>query len=130
MTEEEFYTTFIVAAFSVAALVVLLLLYSIPHTISVWRLFKRAKKPGWAAVVPVYNTYVQGQVAKKPRLALLINGLLVCLVVVGLLTPFAATDVQPFMIVASLLLLVFLFMSFEQLEKHFLKHFGRSKRGL
>ena len=31
---------------------------------SVWRLFKKAGKPGWAALVPFYNTWVLVEVAK------------------------------------------------------------------
>lgn len=130
MLEEQLDQTFVAVAFSVVALGLLVLLYAVPHTIGVWRLFRRAKKPGWAAVVPVYNTYVQGQIAKKPGLALAVNGLLVALVVLALITPMVSTDVQALLIVSGLLFVVLLFMAFEELDKHFLKHFGLSKHSL
>ena len=34
--------------------------------VSVWRLFMKAGKPGWAAIVPVYNQIVMLQVAGRP----------------------------------------------------------------
>ena len=34
--------------------------------VSMWRLFTKAGKPGWAAIVPVYNQIVMLQVAGRP----------------------------------------------------------------
>lgn len=130
MFEDQLDSTLVAAAFSVLALSVLVLLYAVPRTLGVWKLFQRAKKPGVAAVIPFYNTYVQGQIAKKPGLALLINAVLVGLIALALTTGVASADVQPLMIISALLLLVFLFMAFEELDKHFLKHFGLSKNSL
>ena len=31
-----------------------------------WRTFSKAGKPGWAAIIPIYNFIVMSQVAKKP----------------------------------------------------------------
>ena len=52
---------------------------------SVWKIFAKAGQPGWAALIPIYNTYVFLQVAGKPGWWLLL--LLVPLVnlVVGIL---------------------------------------------
>ncbi|HHH55205.1 MAG TPA: signal peptidase I [Bacteroidetes bacterium] len=33
---------------------------------SFWKLFEKAGKPGWAAIVPIYNTVVMIEIAKKP----------------------------------------------------------------
>ncbi len=33
---------------------------------AVWRVFTKAGRPGWAAVIPVYNAYVLLKVAGKP----------------------------------------------------------------
>ena len=33
---------------------------------SMWRIFSKAGKPGWAAIVPIYNVIVLLQVVKKP----------------------------------------------------------------
>jgi hypothetical protein len=33
---------------------------------AVWRVFSKAGKPGWAAIVPIYNAIVMLQVAGKP----------------------------------------------------------------
>jgi|AntAceMinimDraft_17_1070374.scaffolds.fasta_scaffold02082_8 hypothetical protein len=34
--------------------------------VSVWIIFNKAKQPGWAAIIPVYNILVMLKVAKKP----------------------------------------------------------------
>lgn len=31
-----------------------------------WKIFKKAGKPGWAAIVPIYNIIVMLEIAKKP----------------------------------------------------------------
>ena len=33
---------------------------------SVWKVFAKAGKPGWAAIVPIYNTIVMIEIAGKP----------------------------------------------------------------
>lgn len=34
--------------------------------ISMWKVFEKAGKPGWAAIVPLYNIIVMIQIATKP----------------------------------------------------------------
>lgn len=34
--------------------------------ISFWKLFEKAGKPGWAAIIPIYNTLVLLEIAGKP----------------------------------------------------------------
>ena len=48
-------------------LIIGLLLYTIPILITNWQLFTKAGKPGWASIVPVYNTVVMAQIGKKPE---------------------------------------------------------------
>ncbi len=33
---------------------------------ALWKTFEKAGKPGWAAIVPIYNTYVMIQIAGRP----------------------------------------------------------------
>lgn len=33
---------------------------------SMWKLFEKANKPGWAAIVPIYNIIVLLEIVKKP----------------------------------------------------------------
>lgn len=35
--------------------------------VCIWRIFKKAGKPGWAALVPFYNFYVMLEVAQMPQ---------------------------------------------------------------
>lgn len=47
----------------------ILLLYMaifIFYIITIWKLFTKAGKPGWAILIPIYNSIVFFQVAKKP----------------------------------------------------------------
>jgi hypothetical protein len=47
-----------------------LLLYTLPTVILYWILAKKAGKPGWSQLIPAYNYYVQGIIAKTPKLAI------------------------------------------------------------
>jgi len=49
----------IIVIFIILAMVVLIIA-------SFWKLFEKAGKPGWAAIVPIYNTIVMIEIAKKP----------------------------------------------------------------
>lgn len=40
---------------------------SLITTIATWFVFKKARKPGWAAVVPVYNYFVMLDIIGRPR---------------------------------------------------------------
>lgn len=67
---------------------VFLILIVILMIVSMWIIFQKAGRHGWAAIIPIYNTIVQFQVAKmNPWLVLLyllaiipIVGQLLCLV--------------------------------------------------
>lgn len=41
-------------------------LIAIIAIVSLWKIFVKANKPGWAAIVPIYNVIVMVQIAKKP----------------------------------------------------------------
>ena len=42
------------------------LFISLIMIISFWKIFSKANKPGWAAIVPIYNTIVLLEVVGKP----------------------------------------------------------------
>lgn len=33
--------------------------------VSLWKIFKKAEKPGWASIVPIYNIYIMCEIAEK-----------------------------------------------------------------
>ena len=33
---------------------------------ALWRVFTKAKQPGWAAIIPIYNTYIQLKIVGRP----------------------------------------------------------------
>ncbi len=54
------------AGIMVVVYLLTLLLFTLPSLITTWRLYKKAGKAGWAAIVPIYNAVVQLQIAKMP----------------------------------------------------------------
>ncbi len=34
--------------------------------VSMWRIFEKAGKPGWASIIPIYNMIVMLEIAQKP----------------------------------------------------------------
>ncbi|WP_253839135.1 DUF5684 domain-containing protein [Actinokineospora globicatena] len=46
--------------------VVVILAISLIGIISLWKVFTKAGQPGWAAIVPIYNTYVLLKVVGRP----------------------------------------------------------------
>jgi hypothetical protein len=42
------------------------LAYTVAMIVGMWKMFVKAGKPGWAAIVPFYNAYVMLQIAGKP----------------------------------------------------------------
>lgn len=51
--------------------------------ISMWKLFVKAGKPGWAAIVPFYNAWVLSEIGGKPGWWGLAAGLLSIIPIVG-----------------------------------------------
>ena len=37
---------------------IILIAFALCSTIGLWKVFKKAGEPGWAAIVPIYNSYV------------------------------------------------------------------------
>lgn len=48
------------------AYIIIFLLLAVPGIYCTWVLYKKAGKPGWAAIIPFYNTYIFGVISKKP----------------------------------------------------------------
>ena len=44
---------------------VIALAISILMIISMWKVFVKAGKPGWASIIPIYNTYIMCEIAEK-----------------------------------------------------------------
>jgi hypothetical protein len=85
------------AAIVGGALMFILLIAAIPVLISLigmWKVFSKAGQPGWAAIIPIYNTYVLIVTAGKPGWWLLlflipfVNLVILILVLVGLAANF------------------------------------------
>jgi hypothetical protein len=70
------------------------LAFAVFSIVAMWRIFTKAGKPGWAAIVPFYNTYVLLKVVGRPGWWLvllfvpLVNFVIVILVLVDLAKAF------------------------------------------
>ncbi|GAB2696350.1 DUF5684 domain-containing protein [Mucilaginibacter koreensis] len=54
------------AAGIIGALMIPLLVLSVIMIISYWKIFTKAGKPGWAAIIPIYNLIVLLEIVGKP----------------------------------------------------------------
>jgi hypothetical protein len=52
---------------------------------SIWTIFTKSGKPGWAAIVPIYNIIVMLEIAKKPTWWILLFLVPVANIVVGIM---------------------------------------------
>lgn len=52
---------------------------------SMWRIFTKAGKPGWASIIPIYNAFVLLQIAGKPGWWLVLFFIPIANLVVGIL---------------------------------------------
>lgn len=47
-------------------LAIVILLIAVLVIASMWQVFRKAGRPGWAAIIPIYNMYVLLKVARRP----------------------------------------------------------------
>ena len=52
---------------------IIMMVASLVILISIWKTFKKAGQPGWATLIPIYNTYVLTQIAKLPAYYILLT---------------------------------------------------------
>jgi hypothetical protein len=50
----------------IAVLVVIYLAVIVVYVAGLWKVYAKAGKPGWAALIPIYNVIVLLQIAKRP----------------------------------------------------------------
>ena len=43
-----------------------ILLFTLPSIIGMWKIYGKAGKPGWASIVPIYNAIVLLEITNKP----------------------------------------------------------------
>lgn len=48
------------------AMVLLYIAIAVVYVVAMWRIFTKAKKPGWASIIPIYNLYVMLKVVNRP----------------------------------------------------------------
>lgn len=50
-----------------AGMTILLIIIGVLMIVSMWKIFTKAGKPGWASIIPIYNFVVMLQIAQKPE---------------------------------------------------------------
>ena len=60
--------------------------------VSIWKVFEKAGKPGWASLIPIYNAYVMLKIAGKPGWWLLLLIIPLVNLVFGFLTMLAFSE--------------------------------------
>lgn len=71
----------------IATLVILYIILIIYAIFVLWRVFVKAGRPGWAAIIPIYNGWVLFEVSGKPGWWVF-GGLLAFIPIVGWIVPF------------------------------------------
>ncbi|AHH98711.1 hypothetical protein GCM10010174_78980 [Kutzneria viridogrisea] len=51
---------------AVLPVLILTLVVAVFSTVALWRVFTKAGRPGWAAIIPIYNLYVLLKIAGRP----------------------------------------------------------------
>jgi len=54
-----------------ATFIVIILVINIITIAGMWKTFEKAGKPGWAAIIPIYNIYIMIEIVGKPSIWLL-----------------------------------------------------------
>lgn len=52
-------------------LLIIFLLPYVLYIVGMWKTFEKAGKPGWAAIIPIYNIYIMIEIVGKPSIWLL-----------------------------------------------------------
>ena len=55
-----------IALFFTIIIIVISLLFAIVTIIAMWKIFEKAKQPGWASLIPIYNTIVLLKICQRP----------------------------------------------------------------
>ncbi len=74
----------------IGAYIIIFLIIAIIEIIALWKLFEKAGKPGWAAIIPIYNIYIMLEIAGLQWWWLLILLFAYLIPVIGLLIAAAA----------------------------------------
>ncbi|WP_461788703.1 DUF5684 domain-containing protein [Pedobacter sp.] len=61
----------ILAAGVFGTIIFISLIFTLPIVVGMWKTFQKAGKPGWACLIPIYNTYVMIEIVGKPSIWLL-----------------------------------------------------------
>lgn len=56
----------VVSGFSLLMFYLIFIALAVFMIVSMWIIFKKAGKPGWAAIIPIYNNVVMLQIVNKP----------------------------------------------------------------
>lgn len=73
-----------------AVIMIIALAIGIITTISWWKIFEKAGKPGWASLIPFYNVYIMLQITALPEW-------LIILLIIPYVNAFAGTVIYIFM---------------------------------
>jgi hypothetical protein len=66
LTTTDAETGGLIAAIFGGGFLIFWLLIGLAFIIAMWKIFVKAGKPGWAAIVPIYNVYILLQIVGRP----------------------------------------------------------------
>ncbi|HKR81654.1 MAG TPA: DUF5684 domain-containing protein [Candidatus Saccharimonadales bacterium] len=70
--DTTYYTSTNASGSSMAAVLIILAVVIVIIIAGLWKTFQKAKQPGWAAIIPIYNLYIMLKIAGRPTWWLLL----------------------------------------------------------
>jgi hypothetical protein len=64
---------------------VIILVFAVPTIAGMWKAFAKAGQPGWAAIVPLYNLYVLGEISGKGGVYGILVAIGMCIPCIGII---------------------------------------------
>lgn len=87
------------SAFFGGTILLFYLVFIVVVVVAMWKVFEKAKRPGWAALIPFYNTYVMLEIVGRPTWWLLlyfipfVNLIVSVIVAIDMAKSFGKTEV-------------------------------------
>ncbi len=75
-----------------AGMTILFIVIGVLMIVSMWKVFTKAGKPGWAAIIPIYNFVVMLQIAHKPEWWIILMFIPFVNIIIGIIVAVAIAE--------------------------------------
>ncbi len=68
-----------------SSFIIIWLIVTVFYIYVFWKIFEKAGQPGWASIIPIYNTYIMIKIAKRPGWWLILLFIPLINIVIGII---------------------------------------------